>query len=240
MRKIAILLVLSLAIFILDKGSYFNWLKSPILKVIRPVQLNLRGVAVEKMVNGNEVFELIDKAEMIKLRQENERLRELLGTKISPAWKFIPANILKSEGESLVIDVGSEIGVSSEMVVVGLARDKVNNGVLLGRVDEVFFMQSKIRLLKSADSNLGVVTESGSVGVVTGDGEKLNLRQVLQKQDLVKGELILSKGGDGWPADLVVGRVGEVFRVDTKIYLEAKIDELIETDNLSQVFVVSF
>ncbi|MEA3355602.1 MAG: rod shape-determining protein MreC [Patescibacteria group bacterium] len=240
MKRVAVLLALSLAVFVLDKRDHFNWLKSPILKIIRPIQLGIKEPEVQNVSENNEVFSYIDKVEMIKLREENKRLRELLGTKISPAWKFIPANVIKNNGKSLIIDIGSEIEVSPGAVVIGLARDKVNNGVLLGRVKEVSLMQSEVSLLKSFDSSLRVLTENGSVGVVAGDGEKINLKQVLQNQGLVEGELIISKGGDGWPGDLVVGKVEKVSRVDTEIYLKATVNELIEVDNLKKVFVVNF
>lgn len=240
MRRGVILLFLSLGVFLLDRGGQFNWLKSPILKKIRPIQLQLRKSDIQEVTNTSEIFNLVDKAELSRLKKENERLRELLGTKISPAWKFIPAKIIKDEGDSLVIDVGSELGVSTEMVVIGLARDQVNNGVLLGGIEKVTNMQATVRLLNNLDSDLDVKTESGSVGVIEGDGEKYFLKQVLQKQGLTEGEMIVSKGGDGWPGNLVVGLVGEVERVDTKVYMEAEVIELIKAGSLEQVFVVSF
>ena len=240
MRRVFILLALSLGVFVLDKKNYFNWVKSSIFKIIRPVQLKIKRFETKEISNSNEIFSYIDKAEMIRLKQENERLRELLGTKVSPAWKFIPANVIKNLGEDLIIDVGSEIEVSPGMIVIGLARDKINNGILIGKVKEVSLMQSKVSLLKNSNISLGVMTENGSLGLVVGDGKKINLERVLQKQDLKEGALIFSKGGNGWLENLVIGKVGKVSRIDTEVYLKAEIDELIEVSNLTHVFVVNF
>lgn len=240
MKRGVVFLIFSFLVVMVDRWGYFNWLKSPIIALIRPIQFAIRGADVETGANEDKVFSLIDKAEMIKLRRENESLRELLGTKISPAWKFIPARIIKNEDGFLTVDAGSSLGIKTEMVVIALARDEVNNGVLVGGVEKVSLMQSRVRLIRDEFGSLDVKTEGGSVGVVGAGDEGLVLSQVLQSQGLNEGELILSKGGDGWPGDLVVGRVGSVSRVDTKIYLEADVEELINFSDLSQVFVVSF
>jgi rod shape-determining protein MreC len=240
MKRGVILFTLSLVIIIFDRMGYLNWFKSPLVKLIQPIQVGIRGGVIEEKQDNSEALSLVLKAEMMKLKQENEKLRELLGTKVSPSWKFIPAKVIKSEGGDLVIDVGSKIGVETEMVVVALAREEVNNGILIGGIESVSEYQSRVRLLYDKESKLDVVMESGGQGVVVGDGEKLMIKEVLLKQGLMEGDLVMSRGADGWPSDLVVGRVAGVKKIDTEVFLEAMIDEVVEVGSLREVFVVSF
>jgi len=241
MRRWAALIILSGAIWFLDGFGWFNWLKGPITGLVQPVRRSLylfksKDDSSEARIESTE--KLVLKAELIKLEGENKRLRELLGAPLPPSWKFVPANILKLENEMMVIDAGSEQGISEDEMVMGLVDERINNGILLGRVREVWVWQAEVELLSAEGLEVRVKTEAGVKGKVRGDGERVRLVEVLQKHQLNEGELILTEGKDGWLLDLVVGEVGEIESRETAVFQETEVIPIINMNQLDKVWVV--
>ena len=234
-------ILIAIILVIIDRVGYFNWLKRPVANIINPSRHKLY---LNKVSNPSE-SELasgqaaILEAELKTVLAENERLRDLLGTKLPPSWQFVPANILNINNNQITIDVGSDMQVSSGMVVIGLKRNQVNNGLVIGQVVDVGLSQSKVRVLQDKDSRLNGITEAGVKGLVGGQGDKVSFKEVLQEYQLVENELVLTAGGDGWPPGLVIGRIGTIDKVDTEVFQSAEINLLIDLSSLRQVYIVS-
>ena len=78
-------------------------------------------------------------------------------------------------------------------------------------------------------------------GILTFEGEKLVVDQILQAEDIKEGDLVLTGGpveGD-WLPDLLVGQVEEVLGREALVYKKAIVSPLIDEYNLETVFVVT-
>lgn len=235
------LIVIASLLTILDSRGYFNWLKKPVGQLVNPVKHTLYlNKVTEGSINQVEVGQLaMVEAELNKKIKENEHLRKLLGTKLPPSWQFVPANILSLNGYQMTIDMGQAMAIEKEMMVMALVDDKINGGVLVGKVDKVDLMKSTVGLLSAKEVMIKARTETGATGLIKEEKGELRLTEVLQEQTISSGELVLTQGTDGWLPGLVVGRVGEVSKVDTEVYQSASVDPIIEANSLRQVFVVS-
>ena len=194
---------------------------------------------VDKILNLAPAEKAVVEAEIANLQQENSRLRDLLGAPLSPGWQFLPAPVVDIKADILTLGVGKATGVKEGAVVMAYQKESINNGVVLGRVVEVWGRQSKVRLLSSRELSVKAKTSSGASGVVTGDGQMAWLNQVVQADKLAVGDLILTAGGDGWLPGLVIGRVGETVKAESAIYQNAKVDLIIDPGSVVNVYLVS-
>ena len=110
--------------------------------------------------------------------------------------------------------------------------------MLIGKISKVQNYEAEIELFEAEGVEVKVVTESGAKGVVRGSGEVIRLESVLQGQDLKEQELITTAGQDGWPAGILIGKVGKIEKIETAIYQSAEVIKLVNVDSLGQVFVV--
>jgi rod shape-determining protein MreC len=244
-RFYLVLLGLSGVLWWADGRGWLDWLKRPAAVVAQPIQRRLyrlsRGKQVEpKPALTKETTEkTVLEAEIWRLKEENEQLRQLLGAPLPPDWQFIPANILQLGEDFLLVDMGEDGGVAKgDQVLVLTATEGVKNGVLLGRIEVVGPRQARVRLLNQAESRVKVQSSQGALGVVKGEDGQLRLTEVLQQDSLERGDLLLTKGGDGWKPGLAVGRVGAVEKVETAVYQQAEVEPVVAIEELTQVFVV--
>lgn len=231
MKRWLILIGLSGLFWWGDGQGYFNNLKSYIYQA-RVKQGRLPAS------EDNSQLAIIE-AELTKVTQENKNLRELLGVKLPAKWQFMPAKILQLNDDSLIIDIGMEDGIKVGQTIIGIKKDEVNNGIVAGRIKTVHAFQAETELVTNQKVIIKAKLGNGAEGVVKAEGGQWQLMEVLQKFILTQGELILTAGGDGWPAGLALGRVGEVFKEDEAVYQKAGVEKLINIANLSQVFVIS-
>lgn len=239
------LLGLSLVLWWGDGRGWLDWLKRPAAAVAQPIQRSLyrltRGKqAVPKPGLAKETAEkAVLEAEILRLKEENEQLRQLLGAPLPPDWQFIPANILQLGEDFLLVDVGKDGGVSENDQILALTETEgVKSGVLLGKIEVVGPRQARVQLLNQAESRVKVQSSQGALGVVRGEDGQLRLTEVLQQDSLEQGDLLVTRGGDGWKPGLAVGRVGAVEKVETAVYQQAGVEPIVEIERLTQVFVV--
>lgn len=214
-----------------DGRGYFNNLKSKIYQA----KLNPSGLAEREDKSQVAIVE----AELTKVNQENENLRELLGVKLPAKWKFMPAKILQLKNESLIIDIGGEDGIKVGQTIIGIKKDAVNNGIVLGKIKTAQAFQAEAELVISSKVAIKVKLDNGAEGVARNEQGQWQVTEVLQKFTLTPGQLMVTAGGDGWPAGLALGRVGEVFKEDEAIYQKAGVESLLYFASLRQVFVIS-
>lgn len=236
-----LLVAIASVLVISDKQGYFNWLKRSVGQLVNPVKHRLY---LNEVTEGNsdqvESGRLaIVEAELVSKTEENKRLRKLLETKLPPNWRFVPTNILGLTDETMTVDVGRKMEIDEGMMVMALVSEKINGGVLIGKIGKVNLMNSSVRLLNSKEMQIKVKTETGVEGVVKNLKGELRLLEVLQVNTINPGELILSQGAGGWLPGLVIGRVGKVNKLDTEVYQTATVEPIMEVNNLKQVFVVS-
>jgi len=117
----------------------------------------------------------------------------------------------------------------------------VENGILIGKVVEVFPVSARIMLLSNGESLVsGVSLESEAKGIVKGEyGLGLTLDMVLQKDTIKVGDTIITSGlGGDIPRGLVIGTLQNVHFSSDKLFQQATIVLPVRLDALRYVFVI--
>ena len=163
-------------------------------------------------------LEIIE-SELNTLREENERLKELLNyTEVTETYKYITATVIgKSQGvwfSEFTVNAGRNDGVTENQAVV-------NADGLVGRVSSVSANTCKVTSIIDSTSDVSVMVERTrdygfARGILnTDDDEKLELYYLPSGYDLVPGDNILTSGIGGiFPKGIAVGTVTEVSRAN--------------------------
>jgi len=230
-----------------DGRGWWKWLRSPIDKLVQPVRHKLY-ISSQKLWGRAELLDegwqsygeqSIMEAEIVRLKKENEELRKLLGAPLPANWQFIPGKILQKLNDKLIIGIGSEAGVKMNDLVMGLVKvENTETGWLIGKIGKIKARQSQVQLLTDENIVIKARTKMGIEGIVEAEEGKLLMKNVLQEKNLNKGGLVLTKGGDGWLADLVVGKINKIIKVESAVYQQIEVKGLTELESLEQVFVV--
>jgi rod shape-determining protein MreC len=192
----------------------------------------------EKLVKENYV--LSGKiASLESQKRENEDLRQEL--KLSPQEKFDlegafvigqnPDNL----GSWILVDKGKADGIKKGMPTI------VFEGILIGKVDEVFQNSAKITLLSDANSLINAYdAETGAKGIVKGEyGLGLFLDMVDQSEALGLGETVATSGlGGNIPKGLLIGKIQEIKNSEDKLFQRALIIPSVKYSNLETVFII--
>ncbi len=158
------------------------------------------------------------------LREENERLRELLKLqKKDHKIKFglVTFKDLMNLYEFFYINRGKDDDVTPNMVVLS------GNNVI-GRVIEVFDNIAKIEMVTNENFVISSKTESGIMGIATGNREYNNriiFTPSLDKGTVKIGEIIISSGiSEVYPAGLIIGKIVEKVEDEVTYIVEPCVD----------------
>lgn len=251
-----IFLICSIIIAINPKGL-FSPLKIFIFKVSYPFQKTfyLTGNATgrywnfltsfadvkkenEKLIKENYILqgELNNWKEQ---KRENEVLRSQLGLaprdKFELEASFIIGQDIQGSGSWIMLDKGSNNGIRVGMPVI------FSQGILVGKVEEVFSDSSKVFLLSHAESNINAIDlETGAKGILRGEyGLGLILDMVSQKEVLNVGDTVVTSGlGGNLPKGLSLGRIQEIHSSTDKLFQQAIINPIVKAHSLEVVFVI--
>lgn len=248
------LLLLSVFLVFLDKKKIIKkpkeFLERPILKAEEKIyglkiwgekQLEpfFRGKALEKEVSRLQL-ELqrlaFEQNQLSSCLEENERMRKLLGAPLPAKWKFLLAKVIGA-GEKIRIDKGEKDGVKKGMIVV-------SENILVGQVVGVSEGSSLLETPLTPKVSLSVVIKRPggkgiqARGILKPVGGNLILSEVLQSEDIQKGDLVVSAGDESWPADLLIGQITDVLPKSAEVYQKARVKPLLEYDKLRIVFVI--
>jgi rod shape-determining protein MreC len=173
------------------------------------------------------------------LSAENERLRELLGSRAR-----LPAEVLIAEiigilpapnTHQVIIDKGSGADVKLGDAVIDAAG-------LFGQVIEVSRFTSRVMLLTDVNHAVPVqVNRNGvrSIAGGTGQFDRLQLENVSVTADIREGDLVETSGlGGRFPRGYPVGRVDAVLIEPTSAFAVVTVRPLAELDRTRHVLVV--
>jgi len=149
----------------------------------------------------------------VSLRQENQRLRDLLGATRGRLYHFQFAEMkqvaLDPFSHKVWIDRGAEEGVVAGQAVI-------DGKGIVGQVEDVQRHISSVRLISDPDHALPVqVNRTGlrTVAYGTGETSHLLMPNVPLQADISPGDVIVTSGlGDRFPAGFLVGEVERVER----------------------------
>jgi len=183
-----------------------------------------------------------EKARLIGVLQENERLRELVGFKRAhDEFDLVPARVVARDitpyFRVLKVRISSDAKLEPRMPVV------VADGVV-GQVAEVDGDFADVIVVSDPRSHIDAISQrTRAHGIVEGLGhERDYLCRVayLREKDMVRqGDLIVTSGMGGvFPADLVIGRVADVERRQRQLFQEVRVEPSVDFSRIEEVFVI--
>lgn len=142
---------------------------------------------------------------LLMMEEEMEALKSQLGVEVERIT--MPTKWFRIVGGGQVmIDAGEHEGLESGMVVLD------NQGILLGRLEQVGRFTSRISLPSDRDVRMGVLVGNARVsGILVGDGAAAQVVDVLQTDPLSVGDIVVTSGEfDEYPAGLVIGEISQL------------------------------
>jgi rod shape-determining protein MreC len=175
-----------------------------------------------------------------ELRFENERLRRLLdfADKQAPT-RLLVARVIavgaSPHSHTLRISRGSDDGIVKGAAVI--APDGI-----VGTVAQLSGGYADVQLIISPLSAVPAITQrnrSRSTVKGTGDLTRARLEYALRTDDLQEGDVLITAGGSGFfPQGLRVGRVTNVTRKTSGMFLSAEVVPAVDFSRLDEVTVV--
>jgi rod shape-determining protein MreC len=177
--------------------------------------------------------------ELQQLKDENERLRSMLGLLPRIAYALKTAEIisfdLSLERRGFWINTGTRDEVFERQPVIS------HNGVV-GQIFKVTPSKSLVLTLEDPLFHLHVMNQrTQERGVVTGQqqGHKILLRFAHRETDMQVGDKIVTSGlGGVFPAGLGVGRVDEVLKPESGLESQIWVVPTVDFKRIREVFVV--
>ena len=179
-----------------------------------------------------------------KLKEENDRLREVLNFKNSKnTYDYLGAEIIGYSGESFlkgyIIDKGENDGLKKNMVVI-------SNLGLVGQITSVGSNWAIVQSLINENIAVSVMVNSTreTTGILKGytTHSNENLTKITNlsiDSEIKEGDVILTSGlGQIYPKEI---RIGEVISVETdeiKVMKTAIVKPYVDFDKLEELFVV--
>ncbi len=218
--------------------------------------LATRYLAMYQLVSSPEDVNQL-RAENTQLKNENALLRSqiiqfqeqqkddeiiyslLNAARAQPTSVYIAANVIGRDSNPflryVLIDKGSDQGLIHGMPVITAEG-------LVGRVDAVTASAARVQLITDTGAAVNVhLPESGAdailVGSVTGD---VSLEMIPQEASVQPGELVLTSGlGGSYPANILVGQVSSVRKLQTALFQTAVVQPVVDFHNLRIVLVIT-
>lgn len=173
--------------------------------------------------------------------QDNKTLRQLLDFFEDEATDLprVMARVSSRDTQrptTIVLNVGERDGIEKNNAVVA------NEGVLVGKIIEVYAKSSRALLLTDQESSVAVSLSGGTPSSKLVRGEKglsLLLDQVPQQETVRLGQLVITSGLEpALPRGLLVGEVEEIVSEQNDLFQTAVLRPLVDYDALSVVAVV--
>jgi rod shape-determining protein MreC len=138
-------------------------------------------------------------------------------------------------GNYIIVDKGSDKGIRTGMPAV------VSDGILIGRVTDVYSNTAKITLITDPASAINAeVQDSSSKGIVNGEyGLGIKMNMISQAQEIKESDLVVTSGlGGEMPRGLVIGKIGRINQSKDKLFQEASVLPEANFSDLRIIFVV--
>jgi len=181
-----------------------------------------------------------------EIRQENQRLRELLGFSQDLRYQHIPAQIIGRDPNNLfsafVINKGTRAGVAVDMPVIafhsgvqGLAGRVVNAGAFESLVMPLYDTACFVSARFAESRHEGIVEGQG------GSGFPLLMRFIPRhaRDEIFIGNMVISSGMGGmFPAGINIGRVNRINYQQNELSMEVELVSTVDFSRLEYVFVI--
>ncbi len=247
---IYLLIAFSVLLLALDYIGILKPVRAPVDKLIIPVKqkywdVKLLASGFIDIANNyprlNKIFEEKDRItkeneefsiKLDLLEKENTKLRFQLESQLPSTFKFIPAQVI-SVGSDMEVTKGVNDGVK-------VGQPVVDGTILIGRVSKVSAYRSRVMLASSSDMRISVKTTRGTSGTIVGaSGKTIAMNEVLQKDPLFLEDKLVTSGQDGFPPNLLIGKITHITGDDVSVYKQAKIEPFVDYTKERIVFIIS-
>jgi rod shape-determining protein MreC len=183
--------------------------------------------------------------ELSEIRQENNRLRALLGMKEMVGYDSIAASVISKDPDNwfrtIVINKGKSDGLKINMPVIAF---KDGQKAVVGKLVEVRGSIARIQPLVSPSIKLGVqLQESRYPGLLygkTGSSDICVIDYVSKTAAAKFGDVVCTSGQGGiFPEGLLVGTVMKTELPDSSAYQRLFIKPIINYAILEEVFIIT-
>lgn len=173
------------------------------------------------------------------IMKENNDLRNQLNILPRDKFNLEAAHIIGRDSYDnnswVLIDKGEKNGIEKGMSAI------VSDGVLVGKVQEVFNSSAKVIFITDKSMNVNVeAVETGAIGVVKGAyGLGLTMDLVLQTDNLKVGDKVVTSDiSQNIPRGLLVGEIKEVDPTKNDLFQKAIIAPPVDFSKLRFIFVI--
>ena len=206
---------------------------------------SLRGAALENEQLKRRLTEVeTELREARAARDENERLKSLLGLTEEKSYGVVPARVIARDPsiwfKTAIINRGSSAGIELNMPVA--TRDGI-----VGRIVGVSPVTAQVMLLTderaAAGAVVGQLGQSQALGSVRGTGTNnlLEMRYVSGLETVNQGDYVVTTGQDGiYPPSLSVGTVVEIQPGSATMPHTIRVKPSARLDSLDEVAVLLY
>ena len=179
-----------------------------------------------------------------ELREENNRLRRLLGLKEQVIFDSIPATVISKDPDNwfrtIIINRGSDEGIKVNMPVIAY---KNGQKAVVGKISEVRGSISRIQPIISSDIKVGVkFYDTNFPGLLYGYSSNSNycvMDYISRSAQIKKGNMIITSGQGGvFPAGIIIGNVIQAIVLESSAYQRAVVRPYIDYNLIEEVFVI--
>jgi rod shape-determining protein MreC len=238
-KQFIFLVLISIFLLLLDFFGLWAWA----YRAMRPFAVKVRssGYRLAHLPDSQEsISNDLDQCQMdnTRLKEENLRIRRLLGSNPPIDMTFQTAQIISGRNGQIYLSVGNRDGIEVNMPVVW---DKG----LLGKIVEVDDLYSKAILVSSGQFEIAVGVWNGSnsvgeenlisaKGVLKG-GNQIVVDEVLRDEPVEKGYFVAPLG---FPGKFIIGEVVSISDPEGE-FKKLVVDWNARTDQPQTVFVVN-
>ena len=172
------------------------------------------------------------------LERENQAFRDQFAVSVPAPSKLLPAAVVGQTTDGLIIDKGNSDGVRAGSAVV--YKDTV-----VGKVTSVSVHLATVMLPSNNNFSITAQTAATSaLGILQGQGSgEMTLANVVLSDTLKQGDFVvtkddLDKNGNGFPPNLVIGKIVSVSKRASNLFQEGKVESIIDFSKLDIVFVI--
>lgn len=249
------------SIFLIGLLHYINIFKpveGMIVKTLSPIQdkvyslvinlkeFNTKWIAKRDLLIENEALQQkikelrVSNSRLNSLESENNLLKQELKftkeSKLNTVAAKIITGVSDTLSKSVIINRGSSNGVEDGMAVISA------DGIMIGKISEVYSGYSKVLLLTDNKSRVAATIQNldNTTGLVEGQfGLSFAMTNIPQDQDIKETDLIVTSGLEGKiPRNLLIAQVDSINQVESEIFKTALLSPIVSFDNLSYVLVV--
>lgn len=248
-----ILIILSLVFLLFDNLGLLFFPKLAAQTVLLPIQygfyqvgrstlsqfqflLDARFAALENKALRKQLSELtLENAVLNRKLKEDETLIDEPNRLSPKVFDLVPARVV-GLGRNLMIDKGSQDGVTQSQVVVYQEN-------FVGQINRVSLKTAQVLLPFDPDSKLAVFSQNKggrARGILLGQfGSQLLMDKILHQEPVEVGDLVYSEGLEGkLPRGLILGQIERVFENQNEVFKQAKVKPIFDLYDLDVVFIM--